>query len=179
MSFIFFLALKHIYAAASFPPVPVQHEYSHSPYRLQMCTHTHTHIHPYITPKCRPLDPWKHVWLENFRTAAKQMLEMILFKQHQKNLCGVGLVSSHWNNSELMYSEHLTQTSTLSHQIMNIQTLKRTSNHLLPNPSFYTQGDQAQVKGLAHNQMISWCLNIQSSCLSTMPHWDRYFALNR
>lgn len=42
MSFIFFLALKHIYAA-SFPPVSVQHEYSHNHYKLQMCTHTHTH----------------------------------------------------------------------------------------------------------------------------------------
>ena len=71
------------------------------------------------------------------------MLGIILLKQHQENLC-VGLVSSHWNNSELMYSEHLTQTSTLSHQIMNIQTLKRPWNHLLPNPSFYTQGSQAQ-----------------------------------
>ena len=48
MNFIFFLALKHIYAAASFPPVPVQHEYSQSPYRLQMCTHTHTQMHTHL-----------------------------------------------------------------------------------------------------------------------------------
>lgn len=126
MNFIFFLALKHIYAAASFPPVPVQHEYSQSPYRLQMCTHTHTHrcARTYITPKCLPLEPWELIWLENFQTFAEQMLGMILCQQHQENSC-VGLVSSPWNNSELIYSEHLTQTSSLSHQILNIQTFKR------------------------------------------------------
>lgn len=48
MNFTFFLALKHIYAAASFPPVPVQHEYSQSPYRLQMCTHTHTQMRTHL-----------------------------------------------------------------------------------------------------------------------------------
>lgn len=109
MSFIFFLTLEHIYAAASFPPVPVQHEYSHSHYRLQMCTYAHTHI----TYKDWPLDPWELMWLNNFKTAVKQMLGMILLKQHQENLC-LRSVSSHWNNSELIYSEDLTQTSTVT-----------------------------------------------------------------
>ena len=110
------------------------------------CVHTHTHTHrcthTYITPKCLPLDPQELIWLENFQTFAKQMLGMILLQQHQENSC-VGFVSSPQNNSELIYSEHLTQTSSLSHQILNIQTFKRPQNHLLPNPSFYAQGNQA------------------------------------
>lgn len=65
------------------------------------------------------------------------MLGMILLKQHQKNLC-VGLVSSHWTKSGLIYSKHFTQTSTVtsSHEHSD---LKETSFLF-----FYREGNQAQ-----------------------------------
>lgn len=139
MSFIFFLTLKHIYAAASFPPVPVQHEYAHD----CKCIHTHTH-----TPlhRAQILASWslELMQLDNFQTATKQMLGMLLLKQHQKNLC-VGLVSSHWTKSGLIYSKHFTQTSTVTsnHEHSDLtKTLESSASK-----SFLLQGRKSSSKG--------------------------------